>query len=66
MENALRKMKYRVADIMELLRNKSVFDLNQVDFAIIETNRQLSVPKKAEYEPLTAKDMQIKRMISCP
>ncbi|MBL4931167.1 YetF domain-containing protein [Clostridium paridis] len=59
MEAALRKMKYRVTDIMELLRNKDIFDLNQVDFAIIEPNGQLSVLKKPEYEPLTAKDMSI-------
>lgn len=59
MEAAMRKMKYTAADIMELLRTKDVFDLAQVDFAIIEPNGQLSVLKKAEYEPLTAKDMNI-------
>jgi len=59
MENALRKMKYKVSDIMALLRNKDVFDLSQVDFAIIEPNGQLSVLKKPEYEPLTAQDMNI-------
>lgn len=59
MENALRKMKYTAADIMALLRNKDVFDLAQVDFAIIEPNGQLSVLKKPEYEPLTPKDMSI-------
>ncbi|WP_252230535.1 DUF421 domain-containing protein [Clostridium sp. ZBS15] len=59
MENALRKMKYKVSDIMGLLRNKDVFDLSQVDFAIIEPNGQLSVLKKPQYEPLTPKDMNI-------
>lgn len=59
MEDALRKMKYTAADIMGLLRNKDVFDLSQVDFAIIEPNGQLSVLKKPEYEPLTPKDMNI-------
>lgn len=61
MEDTLRKMKYKVSDIMGLLRNKDVFDLSQVDFAIIESNGQLSVLKKAEYEPLTAKDMNISK-----
>lgn len=59
METALKKMKYTVSDIIALLRNKDVFDLNEVDFAIIESTGQLSVLKKAEYEPLTAKDMNI-------
>ncbi|MVX65284.1 DUF421 domain-containing protein [Clostridium chromiireducens] len=59
MENALKKMKYTATDLIGLLRVKDVFDLSQVDFAIIEPNGQLSVLKKPEYEPLTPKDMSI-------
>ena len=64
MEKTLKKMKYRASDIMALLRNKGVFDINQVDFAIIEPNGQLSVLKKPEHLPLTPKDMKIKVMSS--
>jgi len=59
MENVLRKMKFRVTDILELLRNQGVFNLNEVDYAIIESNGKLSVLKKPEYLPLTPKDMNI-------
>lgn len=59
MENVLRKMQYRISEILELLRNKGVFDPAQVDFAIIESNGQLSVLLKPEYQPLTPKDMKI-------
>lgn len=59
MENVLKKMKYRVSEILELLRNKGVFDVNQVDFAIIEPNGQISVLLKPEHQPLTPKDMNI-------
>lgn len=59
MEDVLRKMKFRVSDIMELLRNKGVFDLNEVDFAIMEPNGNISVLKKPEHLPLTPKDMNI-------
>jgi len=61
MENVLRKMRFTVSDVMELLRNKDIFDLSQVDFAILESNGQLSVLRKPEYEPLTAKDMKISK-----
>jgi len=61
MEAALKKMKYRVSEIMELLRNKEVFDLVQVDFAIIEPNGEISILLKPEYQPLTAKDMHIQK-----
>ncbi len=60
MENVLRKMKYRVSEILELLRNKGVFDVNQVDFAIIEPNGQISVLLKPEHQPLTPKDLNVK------
>lgn len=59
MENVLRKMKIRVSDIMMLLRNKDVFDLNEVDYAILEPNGQISVLKKPDHLPLTPKDMNI-------
>jgi len=61
MENALRKMKYNISDIMEQLRNKDVFDLTEVDFAIIESNGKLSVLKKTEYQNVTCKDLKIKK-----
>lgn len=59
MENVLKKMKYRVSDVLGLLRAQGVFDLNEVDYAILEPNGSLSVLKKAEYLPLTPKDMNI-------
>lgn len=64
MEDTLRQMKYTVSDLMELLRNKDVFDLSDVDFAIIEPNGQLSVLKKPECEPVTTKDMNIPKKAS--
>lgn len=60
MEDVLKKMKYRVSDILELLRNKGIFNLNEVAYAIIEPNGEISILKKPEYQPLTPKDMNIK------
>ncbi len=59
MESTLRKMKLRASDVLQLLRNKGVFDLNQVEFAIMEPNGQISILKKPEYENLTPKDMNM-------
>jgi uncharacterized membrane protein YcaP (DUF421 family) len=64
LENALRKMEFRVSDVMILLRSKDVFDISEVDFAIIEPNGQLSVLKKPEYETVKAKDLNIKNPAS--
>lgn len=59
MEEALRKMKHRVSDLMEELRNKGVFDLTEVEFAVLETNGQLSVLKKSQYQPVTPDDLKL-------
>lgn len=61
MEDTLRKMRYRVADIMEQLRGKGVFDLSEVDFAVLESDGQLSVLKKPDAEPLTPKDLNMRK-----
>lgn len=60
MDDALRKTNYRISELMGLLRNKGIFDVSQVDFAILEPNGQLSVLQKPENLPLTPKDMNIK------
>ena len=64
MENALKKMEFRVSDVLVLLRSKDIFDISEVDFAIIEPNGQLSVLKKPEYENVKAKDLNIQKPAS--
>ncbi len=59
LDNVLKKMHYRITDIQVLLRNQGIFDLNEVDYAIVEPNGNLSVLKKPEHLPLTPKDMNI-------
>lgn len=48
---ALRRLRMTVEDLTERLRMDGVFDLRQVDFAAVEPSGQLSVLKKAEFEP---------------
>lgn len=59
MEDAMKKLRYRVSDLMEQLRERGVFDLNQVQFAILETNGKLSVLRKPEFDPVTPWDLNI-------
>lgn len=59
LEDAMRKSKYRLGELLEQLRDKGVFDLTQVAFAVLEKDGQLSVLKKAEYQPVTPKDMKL-------
>jgi uncharacterized membrane protein YcaP (DUF421 family) len=59
LDKAMKKTRLRLANLMEMLRNKDVFDISEVEFAIFETSGQLSVLKKSEHLPLTPKDMNI-------
>lgn len=59
MEDSLKKMKFRVSDLLSLLRNKNVFDLSEIEYAILEPNGQVSIMLKSENQPLTPKDMNI-------
>ncbi|EJO5347847.1 DUF421 domain-containing protein [Clostridium botulinum] len=61
MENTLRKMRYTIADLLEQLRGKDVFDLSEVEFAILESDGELSVLKKPEAQPVTAKDLNVSK-----
>ncbi len=59
MEEAMGRIRYTVSDILEQLRDKSVFDLKQVAFGVVETNGKLSILLKPEFLPLTPKDMNL-------
>ncbi len=60
MEDAMKKIRYRVSDLTEQLRDKGVFDISQVEFAVLEVSGKLTVLKKAQHQPLTPKDMNMK------
>jgi len=59
MENNMRKIRYTTSDLLEQLRDKGVFDLNQVAYAVLETDGQLSVLLKPEFQPVTPQDLNI-------
>lgn len=53
---ALKKLRMTVDDLTESLRQQQVFDVKDVDFAIVETNGSVSVMLKAEKQPFTVGD----------
>ncbi|MDI3508479.1 MAG: hypothetical protein PWP48_1764 [Clostridiales bacterium] len=59
LENNLRKMHYNIDDLTSELRQKDIFNLNDIKYAILEPSGSLSILKKADTKPLTPKDMNI-------
>ncbi len=52
-----KKLRYTLDDILEALRQKDVFDISEVEFAVAETNGSLSVFLKPEYRTPTTADL---------
>ncbi|SDW70135.1 Uncharacterized membrane protein YcaP, DUF421 family [Marininema mesophilum] len=60
LENNIRKNRFTISEIMQLLREKDVFDVSNVQLAVLESSGVISVLLKPEYQPVTEKDMGIK------
>ncbi len=55
----IKELRFSIDDILEALRQKDVFDISQVQYAIVETNGNISVMLKPENEPVTMKDLHL-------
>lgn len=58
-QKKLKELRFTIDDIVDALRQKDIFDLSEVEDAIIETNGSISVLPKAENKPLTPADVSI-------
>lgn len=59
LEENLKKEKYHVNDLLEELRLKGVFNIADLDFAILETSGQISVQLRPENQPITVSDLNL-------
>ncbi|SCY45365.1 YetF domain-containing protein [Alkaliphilus peptidifermentans] len=53
------KVKYSIENILMFLREKGIFDINEVEYAIVEDSGNVSVMKKSQLQPVTPSDMKI-------
>ncbi|MFB6362984.1 DUF421 domain-containing protein [Paenibacillus elgii] len=60
LENNLKKERYTADELLEQLRAKNVFNVADVEFAMLEPSGEVSVLLKKENQPLTAKHLGIK------
>ena len=56
-EEAMKKSRLHLNDLNMMLREQSIFSIKDVQYALLETNGNLSVMKKAGQEPATKKDV---------
>lgn len=62
----LRELRFSVDDLLMALRSKDIFDLSEVQYAIVETTGSISVMKKASEDTPTRRDMKIAADCSDP
>ena len=60
-QNVMKDVRMTVLDLVELLRGQNIFDISAVAFAVLEVNGNLSVLLKGGEQPVTAKDLGIKK-----
>lgn len=53
----IKSVKYSVDEVLTLLRQNDIFDINEVRYAILEPNGELSILQKSFAQPLSKKDM---------
>lgn len=58
-EENLRNEMYTLNDLLEQLRSKDIPNISDVEYAILETNGQLSIIPKSQKRPVTPMDINI-------
>lgn len=58
-QKVLTDLRFTVDDLLEALRQKDVFDISQVQYAIVETNGQMSVLLKPQHDTVTREDLSL-------
>ncbi len=59
----MRKARYNIDDLLSQLRQKDVFDVASVDYAVLETSGELTVMLKQAYCPATRNDLKMENHI---
>lgn len=60
-QKELKKLRITINDLMEQLRIGNAASISEVEYAIMESNGELSIIQKAGNKPLTAEDMSIEK-----
>ncbi|MDD2569305.1 MAG: DUF421 domain-containing protein [Clostridia bacterium] len=59
LEGEMRKLRMNVNDLLEQMRAKGFFDISEIEYAVMETNGQLSIMPRAEKRPLQPDDLNL-------
>ena len=58
-QKELARLRFNVNDLLEQLRTNNIVNVSDVEYAILETNGQLTVIPKAQKRPATPEDLNL-------
>lgn len=59
-QKEMRKARYNMDDLLTQLRERNVFNIADVEFAVLETSGQLTVSLKSQKRPVSVGDLKIR------
>ena len=59
-QKKLKELRFTVDDLFESMRQNNIFDISEIQFAIVETTGSISLYQKFPYQTCTAKMMHLK------
>lgn len=65
-QKMMKDLRFSVDDLMQSLRSQQIFDVSQVQLAVVETTGQISVYQKQPFQTVTCDDAKIKGESSDP
>lgn len=65
-QKVLRDLRFSADDLLTAIRSQNIFNINEVQFAIVETNGNISVYQKKSDQPVTNKDINIQADLNNP
>lgn len=57
LQNEMKKLRYTVDDLIESMRGQQIFDISQVNYAIVETTGKISFMLKKDFQPAEKQDV---------
>jgi len=65
-EKVMKSLRFTVDDLLESLRSQQVFDISDVQLAVVETTGKISVFQKQTVQAVTREDMKLKTECADP
>lgn len=65
-QKQMNELRFTTDDLIEALHAQNVFDINEVQFAVVETTGSVSVYQKYEYQSVTNGDISLKKRTVSP